>query len=67
MNSKIDAYFQISARGTTVSNEFRGAATTFLTMSYILLVNPQVLAKVGIPPQEVGMYLLLDMSLAANI
>jgi len=39
----IDRYFGISAAGSNVSRELRAGLTTFLTMSYVLFVNPQVL------------------------
>ncbi|HTD38372.1 MAG TPA: NCS2 family permease [Candidatus Limnocylindrales bacterium] len=39
----LDRYFGITAAGSTVSRELRAGLTTFLTMSYVLFVNPQVL------------------------
>lgn len=42
--SSVDAYFEVTRRGSTVAHEVRGGAATFLTMSYILLVNPQILS-----------------------
>jgi adenine/guanine/hypoxanthine permease len=39
----LDRYFGITATGSTVSRELRAGLTTFLTMSYVLFVNPQVL------------------------
>lgn len=48
----MDSFFRVSERGSTVSQEIRGGVATFLTMSYILLVNPQVLTKIGIPAQD---------------
>jgi AGZA family xanthine/uracil permease-like MFS transporter len=44
----LDRFFQISARHSTVSRELRGALATFLTMAYILAVNPAILADAGI-------------------
>ncbi len=40
--------FDLDAAGTTVAREFRGAVATFLTMSYILFVNPDILAAAGL-------------------
>src|SRR5437763_16459896 len=37
------------ARGSSVGIELRGAAATFLTMAYILFVNPAILAEAGVP------------------
>jgi len=41
----IDRYFGITAAGSTISRELRAGITTFLTMSYVLLVNPAVLGN----------------------
>ncbi len=43
IGDKADAYFGISERGSTLSAEIRGGAITFLSMSYILVVNPYIL------------------------
>ena len=40
---RVDSYFEISDRGSSVAQELRGGFASFLTMSYILLVNPQIL------------------------
>ncbi|MDH6575201.1 NCS2 family permease [Kitasatospora sp. MAP5-34] len=39
----LDAYFKISARGSTFANELRGGVTTFMAMAYIILLNPIIL------------------------
>jgi AGZA family xanthine/uracil permease-like MFS transporter len=39
----LDARFALAARGTTVRREVLAGATTFVTMAYILFVNPQIL------------------------
>src|SRR5438128_2619557 len=41
--------FELKTRGTTVGRELRGAVATFLTMAYILFVNPDILSKAGVP------------------
>jgi AGZA family xanthine/uracil permease-like MFS transporter len=45
----LDSFFKLSERGTTVRTEFLGGLTTFLTMAYIIVVNPAILAFAGIP------------------
>ena len=40
---KIDEFFRISARGSTLQNEIKGGIITFLAMVYILVVNPSIL------------------------
>ncbi|WP_282203414.1 NCS2 family permease [Kitasatospora fiedleri] len=42
--SALDAYFKISARGSTLGNEIRGGLTTFMAMAYIVLLNPIILS-----------------------
>lgn len=39
---RLDAFFRISERGSTVAQELRAGAVTFVTMAYILIVNAQV-------------------------
>jgi len=45
--------FHLRAHGTTVATEIRGGVVTFLTLSYILFVQPAVLAAAGMPPNDV--------------
>jgi AGZA family xanthine/uracil permease-like MFS transporter len=45
----IDRYFRLSENQTTVRREFFGAVTTFVTMAYIIVVNPKMLAETGMP------------------
>jgi AGZA family xanthine/uracil permease-like MFS transporter len=49
MNVMLDRCFHLKERGTTVRQELRGGLTTFLTMSYILFVNPGILDQAGVP------------------
>src|SRR5207302_2452516 len=43
----LDRYFGLTAHGTDVRTEFLAGLTTFLTMVYIVFVNPQILANAG--------------------
>ena len=47
--ARLDRYFGISSRGSSIPTEVRGGAATFLTMAYILFVNPQILGSVAAP------------------
>lgn len=47
--SFIGKYFQLKERGSSFSTELAGASATFLTMAYILAVNPRILADSGGP------------------
>ena len=43
----LDRYFGLSQQGTDVRTEFIAGMTTFLTMVYIVFVNPIILGKTG--------------------
>ncbi|MCX5649407.1 MAG: NCS2 family permease [Planctomycetota bacterium] len=45
--------FRLREHGTTVGAEIRGGLVTFLTLSYILFVQPAVLSAVGMPRNDV--------------
>ncbi|MFD0699646.1 NCS2 family permease [Myroides pelagicus] len=47
MKRFLEDYFQLSSHGTTIKKEFVAGIITFLTMSYILVVNPNILADAG--------------------
>ena len=53
VNPLLDRYFKLTENRTTVRQELLGGATTFMTMAYIVVVNPQILAQAGMPPQGV--------------
>ena len=41
--SRLDRYFEISKRGSSVATEVRGGLATFFAMSYIVVLNPLIL------------------------
>jgi adenine/guanine/hypoxanthine permease len=43
----LDRYFELTQNGTNVRTEMMAGLTTFLTMAYIIFVNPQILANAG--------------------
>ncbi len=45
----LERMFELSTRRTTVRTELLGGATTFVTMAYIIIVNPAILSFAGIP------------------
>jgi AGZA family xanthine/uracil permease-like MFS transporter len=51
----LDGFFRISERGSTVGRELRGGLVTFLTMAYIIVLNPLIL---GFAPDQDGELLL---------
>jgi AGZA family xanthine/uracil permease-like MFS transporter len=69
----LDRRFELSARGTNVPTELLAGATTFLTMAYIILVNPSILGQAGMPVAAVAAatciaagFASILMGLAAN-
>ena len=45
----VDRLFKLKQNATTVKTELAAGITTFMTMAYILAVNPQILSAAGIP------------------
>ena len=43
---RLDGYFSISLRGSTVERELRGGLATFFTMAYIVVLNPLIIGTV---------------------
>lgn len=40
----LDRFFEITRRGSTVGTEIRGGIVTFVTMAYIVILNPAILS-----------------------
>jgi adenine/guanine/hypoxanthine permease len=52
----LERRFRFAANGTTLARDTMGGVTTFIVMSYIIFVNPQILSFSGIPDlQEIGL------------
>jgi adenine/guanine/hypoxanthine permease len=49
----LEQYFKLSAHGTDVRTEVLAGITTFLTMAYIIFVNPSILGDAGMPKDSV--------------
>jgi AGZA family xanthine/uracil permease-like MFS transporter len=45
----IKKYFMLDQHNTTIKQEVIAGATTFVTMAYIIIVNPKILEAAGIP------------------
>ena len=48
----LDNMFGVTEAGSDVNTEIRAGGATFLTMAYILLVNPSMLSATGIPFED---------------
>lgn len=49
----MEKFFKLKEHGTDVRTEVTAGLTTFFAMSYILFVNPAMLAQTGMPAQGV--------------
>jgi adenine/guanine/hypoxanthine permease len=49
----IARYFKLAENQTSVKQEMLGGLTTFVTMAYVIVVNPKILAEAGMPYQGV--------------
>lgn len=49
----LEKYFELSARKTDVKTEVMAGITTFMTMAYILFVNPSILGSAGMDKNAV--------------
>jgi AGZA family xanthine/uracil permease-like MFS transporter len=63
----LDRYFQLTENGTNLRTEFVAGATTFLTMVYIVFVNPQILGNAGMDKGAVFVATCLAASLSTLI
>lgn len=49
MRARLERYFEFHRLGTNWRTEILAGLTTFLTMAYIVLVNPSILSQAGVP------------------
>jgi AGZA family xanthine/uracil permease-like MFS transporter len=63
----LDRYFGLAENGTDVRTEFIAGVTTFLTMVYIVFVNPQILANAGMDKGAVFVATCLAAALSTLI
>ncbi|UZK66457.1 NCS2 family permease [Sphingomonas sp. M1-B02] len=61
----LERRFELTARGTDSRTEILAGATTFLTMAYIILVNPAILGQAGMPVAAVAAATCLAAGLAS--
>ncbi len=70
----MESYFGLSRLGTNTKTEIRAGVATFLTMAYIIVVNPIILSGAGMPIEGVVFATIMVsaissilMGLAANL
>ena len=64
MKAWLERAFRLAENGTTVRRELLGGATTFMTMSYIIFVQPAVLGTTGMDKGAVMVATCLASALA---
>ena len=63
----LEKLFKLKEHGTNVRTEIVAGVTTFLTMAYIIFVNPSILAAAGMPPDAVFVATCLIAALGTAI
>ncbi|BBH14611.1 NCS2 family permease [Chromobacterium haemolyticum] len=63
----LDSFFKLKEHGTTVKTEVIAGFTTFLTMAYIILVNPLILSSTGMDLNAVFVATCLAAALGTSI
>ena len=65
--SFLDKFFKLSENNTDVRTELLAGLTTFLTMAYIIFVNPSILGDAGMPKDAVFVATCLAASIGTMI
>lgn len=63
----LDRLFKLRQHGTDVRTEVLAGLTTFLTMSYIVFVNPDILGTTGMAPGAVFVATCLAASIGSTV
>ena len=63
----LDKYFKLTEHGSNVRTEVVAGITTFLTMAYIIFVNPAILGDAGVPKDAVFVATCLAAALGTII
>ena len=63
----LERFFKLKEHGTDVRTEIFAGLTTFLTMAYIIFVNPSILAAAGMPQDAVFVATCLIAALGTAI
>ncbi len=67
MQSTLSRYFALAEHNTTVRTELVAGCTTFLTMAYIIFVNPSILAEAGMDRGAVFVATCIASAIATGI
>ena len=65
--NSLDRYFKLTENQTTARRELVGGLTTFMTMAYIVVVNPQILSQAGMPAEGVVFATCISAAVASLV
>ncbi len=65
MKERLDRFFSVGRRGSSLSTEILAGLATFLSMAYIVVANPQILEKAGMERSDVFVATCLSAALAS--
>jgi adenine/guanine/hypoxanthine permease len=63
----LDSYFKLTERRTDLMTEFRAGTASFFTLSYLLLVNPQLLSDAGVSHDDAVVATALSAAVACFV
>src|SRR2546429_8035185 len=66
-NLLLERVFHLQENQTTVRRELLGGLTTFMTMAYVVVVNPRILAEAGMPVDGVLVATSISAAVATPI
>jgi adenine/guanine/hypoxanthine permease len=63
----LERVFHLRENKTTVRKELLGGLTTFMTMAYVVVVNPRILSEAGMPVEGVLFATCISAAIATLI
>ena len=67
MNMNLEKIFKLQDNNTTIKKEFLAGFTTFITMAYIIFVNPQIMSQTGMDEGAIFVGTCLAAALASIV
>ncbi len=64
MKEVLNNYFRIDEKGSSVKRELMGGLVSYLSMSYVIFVNPIILSQAGMPQDAVFMATIISSAIA---
>ena len=66
-NRLLESVFHLEENKTTIRRELLAGVTTFMTMSYVVIVNPRILSDAGMPVEGVLFATCISSAIATLI